>query len=473
MRSPFVWAAVLALAVSLPCQAAGKQDLPQIPVRVDPRVELLSIVFRLAGNPEYSQGRVPAYTKAVDEWFAEHKDHAVVKQAKVLRGTFGVSYDAVASFAIHLDGIDAPRFATGLEPRPARLESRWTVADARTFVKNLGDFAADSKAVKFFAGQKELYAHAEAQMQKVVAEHADLTWFATFFGARPTARFQVVLGLLNGGCNYGPSAELKDGAEDLYAILGCWQVDEKGLPMYGRTIVPTLVHEYCHSYCNPVIDAHYKALAKAGDQLFGMTEAAMKQQAYANGRTLLCESLVRACVVRYRATVEDDKVAAEEIKDQHQRSFHWTGDLAALLASDYEKDRKTYPTLHAFGPKLATFFAAAGPKLEAALSKAPKVVSMTPANGSKDVDPATTALVITFDRPMGNGMAVVGGGEHFPKTTAKASWDASRKVFTVPVELKPDWSYEMWLNRGKFDSFRSADGTPLQPVHVTFATRAK
>jgi hypothetical protein len=31
---------------------------PAIEVRVDPRVELLSIVFRLAGNPEYSQGRV-------------------------------------------------------------------------------------------------------------------------------------------------------------------------------------------------------------------------------------------------------------------------------------------------------------------------------------------------------------------------------------------------------------------------------
>ena len=60
-------------------------DKPQIAVRVDPRIELLSIVFRLAGNPEYSQGRVPVYTKAVEAWFGPHKEHEVVKQAKRLR----------------------------------------------------------------------------------------------------------------------------------------------------------------------------------------------------------------------------------------------------------------------------------------------------------------------------------------------------------------------------------------------------
>ena len=50
---------------------------------------------------------------------------------------------------------------------------------------------------------------------------------------------------------------------------------------------------------------------------------------------------------------------------------------------------------------------------------------------------------------------------------------ATRMVCTVPVKLKPDWSYELWLNRGKFDSFRGEDGAKLRPVHVTFATRAK
>jgi hypothetical protein len=87
------------------------------------------------------------------------------------------------------------------------------------------------------------------------------------------------------------------------------------------------------------------------------------------------------------------------------------------------------------------------------------------------VDPKTTAIVVTFDRPMRDqSFAVVGGGDHFPKTTGRPSYDQDCKVLTIPVELKPDWSYEFWLNRGKYDSFRSADGEMLQPVHVQFRT---
>ncbi|MBM4060537.1 MAG: hypothetical protein FJ265_05510, partial [Planctomycetes bacterium] len=114
------------------------------------------------------------------------------------------------------------------------------------------------------------------------------------------------------------------------------------------------------------------------------------------------------------------------------------------------------------------------PKLDAARAKAPKVVSIVPENGSQDVDPATKAIVVTFDRPMQDGTwSVVGGGEHFPKMVGKIAYDEARKVLTVPVELKPDWDYELWLNRGKYDTFRAEDGTPLVPVQVKFRTRSK
>lgn len=465
---PLIPLAAACLALALPAQ---EPKSPSLQVHVDPRVELLSIVFRLAGNPEYSRGMLPAYNEAVDAHFKPFADHKAVQQAKVLRNTRGISYDAVASFAIHLEGIDPPRFPG--DKHPARLEKRWNEAAAKSFVKDLADFAADTKCREFFAGQKELYATAEAQMQRIVAENVRMPWFQTFFGERPKARFHVVLGLLNGPGNYGPSALAPDGNEDLYAILGCWQKHANGGPAYDATVVPTLVHEYCHSFCNPVVEAHEKALLKAGDALFARTAQAMKNQAYAGGHTVLCESLVRACVIRYRATVEGAKAAAEEIKEQERCSFLWAGDLAALLEKEYETDRKKFPSLHAFDGPLAKFFAGAVEKLDAQFAKAPKVASLTPANGANDVDPACVALVITFDRPMEGGMSVVGGGEHFPKTTGRPTWDKDKKVLTVPVELKPDWDYELWLNRGKYDSFRAADGTVLQPMQVRFHTRAK
>ncbi len=71
-------------------------------ITVDPRVELMSIVFRLAGNPEYQKGRVESYVNDVETHFDAWREHKIVKMARSLRKSSGVSYDAVMSYAIHL-----------------------------------------------------------------------------------------------------------------------------------------------------------------------------------------------------------------------------------------------------------------------------------------------------------------------------------------------------------------------------------
>src|SRR5208337_4647858 len=67
-------------------------------VTVDPRVELLSLIFRLAGNKEYQEyktARVKPYDEDAEKQFGKFGGHAVVKLAQKLRETHGVSYDAV------------------------------------------------------------------------------------------------------------------------------------------------------------------------------------------------------------------------------------------------------------------------------------------------------------------------------------------------------------------------------------------
>ena len=149
-------------------------------------------------------------------------------------------------------------------------------------------------------------------MRATLRDHADLAWFDRFFGSRPGASFQVALGLLNGGSNYGPSVAGGEGGEQLYCVLGCWQTDDDGKPMFGKPVVSTVAHEFCHSYCNPLVDRHLAALQPSGEKLFALTEAAMREQAYANARTVLCESLVRACVVRYVAATQDARAMTAE-----------------------------------------------------------------------------------------------------------------------------------------------------------------
>jgi hypothetical protein len=460
-----------ALAAAGPEAIAGDPPAARrVEARVDPRVELLAIVFRLAGNPEYQRGKVPAYTEAVEARFGKLRGHDVVKHAAALRRERGVSFDAVMSLAVHLD----PKFHPAVALAKAeRLDRRWPVAEIDLFLEELRDFAERGGAAEFFRSQRDLYETTARRMQEVLDAKVKMDWFDGFFGSRPTARFSLSLGLLNGGGCYGPSVLRADGTEDLHCVLGVWMTDAEGRPAFDGSVVPTVVHEFCHSYCNALVDAHLKELRPAAERLWPDVADAMRSQAYAEWPTMMRESLVRACVVRCVLATDGREAALREAEEQRARSFAWTADLAALLG-EYEADRKAFPALDAFMPRVGKFFAEYADRAAAEAARAPKVESIVPSDGAKDVDPALTAIVVTFDRPMMDGAwAVVGGGPHFPKTTGKPSYDAARRVLTIPVALDPEWDYELWLNRGKFDSFRSADGVRLRSVHLAFRTRAR
>jgi hypothetical protein len=200
----------------------------------------------------------------------------------------------------------------------------------------------------------------------------------------------------------------------------------------------------------------------------------MRAQAYGDGHTLLCESLVRACTVRYVKQYQGGEAAQQAIQSEKRKGFLWMQEMSDLLG-EYEAHRDQYPTLEDFSPRLVTFFADYAkdfPKAQAELAAhRPKVVRMTPANGAQDVDPGLTAIQVVFDRSMADkSWSLVGGGPNYPKTGKGAHYDAERKIWTVPVELKPDWSYEFMLNSETYDAFRSEEGVPLEPVSVTFKT---
>lgn len=466
-------AATLATVLAFSPAAAGQERAavaPEVDVRVDPRVELMSVIFRLAGNPEYRQGKVDTYTKAVDAHFGEFDDHAVVRRARDLRRKRGVSFDAVMSMAVHLADAEKLGESVPFKPKPKALDSRWHPNEARAFLKDARRFVRDTKFAAFFEQHRELYETAVTRMQKVLREDAQLEWFDQFFGARPTAKFELALGMLNGGACYGPRVIHRDGQEDLYCVLGVWQTDFDGLPFFESSMLGTVVHEFCHSYCNRLVDAHYDKLEKAADMLYPRVAERMKKQAYGNAKTMMYESLVRACVVRYLHEAEGRRASRSQIRSDEGRGFLWLGELADLLGQ-YEKQRDQYPTVDAFMPEVVAFFDGYAASFDEKQADAPTVVSIVPANGATAADPATPAIVVTFDRPMQDGnYAFVGGGPNFPKTTGKPSYDTDCRVLTLPVKLEPNWSYEFWLNRGRFDSFQSEDGVKLASVHVRFKT---
>jgi hypothetical protein len=398
----------------------------------------------------------------------------MVNLAQELHISYGVAYDAVMSMAVHLTDARQLHLKLPLEPWPEGLDKRWTAPDVSNFLAGAQQFVKDSSFQEFIEQHRPLYQTTVARMQKLMEAEAHLDWFDAYFGQRPQASFTVALGLLNGGGNYGPHFRAADGREELYCILGVWQTDKQGLPEFKPGVVHTLVHEFCHSYANPLIERHQAELSAAGQALYKEVAGKMRAQAYGNPHTMLCESLVRACTVRYERQYGGEEAARRAIQFEKRSGFLWMQEMSDLLG-EYEAHRDQYRTLEDFSPRLVAFFseeAKTVPKAQADLAaKRPKVVSMIPANGALDVDPDLTTIQVVFDRPMADqSWAVVGGGPHCPKTGKGAHYDAQRKVWTAPVELKPDWSYEFMLNAESYEGFRSEKGVPLEPVSVTFKT---
>jgi hypothetical protein len=102
----------------------------------------------------------------------------------------------------------------------------------------------------------------------------------------------------------------------------------------------------------------------------------------------------------------------------------------------------------------------------------PRVVSLAPPAGARDVDAANTPeLRVVFDRPMGEGWSwVMESEESFPPMAGKAYQSSDGLAAALPVRLEPGRSYVVWLNSKQYDGFHDSSGTPLPPVRWEFTT---
>jgi hypothetical protein len=441
---------------------------------VDPRVELMSIVFRLAGSDEYTQCGVPAYAAAIDRHFAPFRDHEAIRLARELRESDGVSFDAVMNMAVHVTDVESLAERVPFDRAPS-LDVRWHGAKARRFLEAARKFVADSDFAGFKKSQQQLYDLTDSRLRAFVTKNADLPWFDRFFGARAHAAFHVIPGLANGGSSYGVHVALSNGVEEIYAIPGIGRVDSDGLPYFDPRWTSTLVHEFAHSYVGPLIDKFAAPLKKSGDHLFEAVNADMRRQAYANGKTVLNESLVRAATARYAFEHQGPEAAAAAVNEERSRAFLWTGELLALLGK-YAQDRERYPTLESFMPQVVAFFDDVASRVDQMVrdedAGRPKIVSLSIVNGAQDVDPALREIVVRFDRPMQTNHYAVARTSAVPQPKfGKVSFEETGRVFTIPVTLEPDKEYAFSLNWPGGGSFQSVEGVLLKAVEVKFRTR--
>ncbi len=357
---------LLLACASTPAVTSSPSDKPAGPagidIRVDRRIELLTILFKLAGGNECQSRNLSPYEQDVQRYFSRHQDHPAVATSRRLAAENGISYSAPTSLAVYLDeGLEPIR---PLRPLPEGLDERWADVDTESYLAQVQAFAKDTDFDGFLARHRSYFEEVERRFQALVEKESVIPWFDGFFGPRTTATYILVPGLQNGGCNFGATARRQDGREQIYQAVGLEKMDAQGLPSPGEMTLALLVHEMAHAYANPIVDAHGSELAPGMAGVFKLVEKPMREQAYPSWKILGQESLVRATTQLYLRDQKGTDAAARDRRHNEGQSFPWIGELADVL-SQCRSRQGNGPVVEACIPDMAKFFDALAQTYEA------------------------------------------------------------------------------------------------------------
>ena len=323
----------------------------QIKVEVSETVELMAILSRTAGFREYCMDLGGQYTKETEEWFSPFHSHPAIAYCQDLRAKHGISYDAVMNMAINLEADGRKVAMTGGRNS---LEKRWQDVEIDTFLVRLNQFYTDTRFHDFYTQHRSFYESVLHTYEQNVMQYFHQEWYPRFYGTEPTEKFGVIIGFTNGGGNYGPSRQLPGQPKEVFAICG-YSVDDKTGKAFenGTDYAATLIHEFNHSFVNPLYDANNDRFGPIGEKLLKRHYRNMSNQAYRNAATVINESIVRAAVIIY---MQESGFTADEVKaemyDQIARDFLWMPELVSAMQY-YTKHRNRYKTLRDYYPEIA------------------------------------------------------------------------------------------------------------------------
>ena len=105
-------------------------------------------------------------------------------------------------------------------------------------------------------------------------------------------------------------------------------------------------------------------------------------------------------------------------------------------------------------------------------AKPPVVIKTIPQAFSDDIELSLSKIMVTFDQTMmDESWSWMRGGEAYPKTTGKPSYDPNRTTCSLPVKLEPGKVYWVGINSPSYQGFKSEAGLSAKRYVILFATK--
>lgn len=407
----------------------------QYRANVDERFELTSIVFALAGVPEYCQIMIPSYLQDIRDQLTRYEMTHPINYIRELNQIHGIGYDAVSTTAAMLE-IKNGKIC--LQPqyeitKISEIDSRWNDKLFTKYLKMLNVFYKQSNFHQFFLEHKDLYRTAEEGADEVLRGTIS-TWFDSFYGNGIDETFKFYLSLCNGPCNYSlPSG----------GILIGMQTDEDGLPSLdisgGMFLV---IHELSHLFTNPIIEVHWHEMEDAANKFYPYVKDMMELNAYGNAKIAFGEGLNNLFTIMYIKDTDQHKEDMEFLLyGLVEKGFIWLPRCVEFMDNFYAH-RDRYPHIADFMPQLIAFLNYTADQYDVVIdefeNRCPTITSVYPSVGS-DIS-EYDEIVVTFSKPMRGSCGFYGidsdngSVKQLPYDFANVKWLENKLQLVIPIQ---------------------------------------
>ncbi len=317
-------------------------DQKGIVFSIDPRVELYNVMNMLAGIPTIT-ANCTAYKQEILEHFVPFKQHPGL-QFFIRCRMKGWGVDNPIFFMLHLN--HSLKLQPGMDPGIAKGAGGMdTIQQLAVAVKQ---FCEDSRFAEFFNAHAPFYQMILQNTQYHFRNFDEKTRLERYYGQQH-AGYNIILNLLEGEGNFGPSIQTPKGRQ-LYAVISP-NGSQGELPSFtpSFSIYNLIYHEFSHSFINYLV--HTEDVVPT-QHLWEPIKPSMAQQGYDNWLTVVQEHLVRAATIRLAAQRFGEAIAQRYFhKLEIGRRFIYIDALCARL-QQYEQQRQRYPHFSGFFPSI-------------------------------------------------------------------------------------------------------------------------
>lgn len=348
LRKPSMKKIIVLILLFVSLKSIGQKS--ELNIAIDERIETLYSVAFL--NDYFLIGEHQnLYKQKLDKNLQPLKKHKAVQLFDSLSKKYNFSYYRTVEWVLLFS--DFPEFKKIKE----KTDKYETVPKSKEYLlenfrEELIKFNQDTLFQSYLNEIKPLNKKIISQIKKSETLNELPTYLENFYGKKLNSYNLILSPLLHSG-GFNSETINQNGEKEVYALIGPnGEIDF--VPYFDKSYLETdlILHEFGHSFVNPLMEKHEKAIESLKPKYFTeKLEKHAKYQGYSKWKFVFNELLVRATTIKIAEKNFGKEKANELLEYEKSIGFGVVESILEIL-NEYDQNRNKYTDFDKFYPTL-------------------------------------------------------------------------------------------------------------------------